>query len=77
MADTSNKFWLRTKEFFDSRTWRIIKDILGLALFTYLLIQSIGRFPSSKGYAGACLWSLGILMDLSDLISILRHNKEN
>ena len=69
---------MRTKEFFDSKTWRIIKDILGLAIFIYLLTEAIGRIPSTKGYVGTCFWSLGILMAVSDLISDFRkQNKEN
>ena len=67
MVDTSNKFWERTKAFFGSKAWRIIYDILGLAVFIYLLTQSISRIPFTKGYAGVFIWSLGILMDLADV----------
>ena len=77
MANTTDKFWVRTKQFFDSKTWRIIKDILELALFIYLLINAIGRFSSTKGYVGAWFWVLGILMAVADLIGVLRGKQGN
>ena len=76
MEKLQNRFWARTQEFFDSRTWCIIKCIFGLAVIIYFLTQAIGRIPSWKGYVGACFWSLCLLMEVADFVSILRGRKK-
>lgn len=71
----TNKLRMSIKAFLDSKTWRFIRAMLELSLFIFLFAQSIGRIPSVKGYIGVGLWSLGILMASTNLISLLLGRK--
>ena len=58
--------------FYNPKFWRIVKCIFFLALFVYLLIESLSKIPEGKSYLMPIIWCIAIIGDLVDLVDGLR-----
>lgn len=63
--------------FLESRTWRIIRCTVFIALFIYLTITQIVQLPGTKHIVLILLSLPGILLHVQDLVKILRYSSKD
>ena len=64
-------------QFFASRTWKIIRSVVFIALFLYLIISHIAQWPGMKHIVLFVFFVLGFLGELSDLIKVLKAKSKD
>ena len=60
-------------QFLESGTWYIIRGVLFLALFIYLLVTHVVQLPGTRHVVWIIISVLGIIVELQGLLMVLKH----
>ena len=65
----------RILRLFESKAWAIIRSLLFIALYSYLLTEFINRLPGTKSIVGICFWIFGIIIGAVDFVKAVEKAK--
>lgn len=60
-------------QFLESDTWYIIRCVLFLILFIYLLVTHVVQLPGTRHVVWIIISVLGIIVELQGLLMVLKH----
>ena len=60
-------------QFLESDTWYIIRCVLFLTLFIYLLVTHVVQLPGTRHVVWIIISALGIIVELQGLLMVLKH----